>query len=190
VYNLDSFTYLSVLLSLVLGLGITNLLTGLALLVRQRRRVALYWPVPVWIITLFLIHVQTWWAMFGLRTIVHWGFGAFLIILLQPVALFVMTALITPDLSGPAPVDLRAAYFRENRWFFSALLMALCASLAKNRILYGAFPEPANFVAHCIFFGIALVGAIFRSDRIHKVMAPLGLVFIGSYIALLFTTLL
>jgi hypothetical protein len=56
---MDDFSYLSVLISIVLGLGITNLLAGFAALVRNRGRVKIYWPMPMWMITLFLIHIQT-----------------------------------------------------------------------------------------------------------------------------------
>jgi hypothetical protein len=64
---MDSFSYLSVLISIVLGLGAANLLTGLARIVQMRTRVTMYWPTIVWALTLLVIHVQTWWTMFGLR---------------------------------------------------------------------------------------------------------------------------
>ena len=183
-----SFDYLSVLISIVLGLGITNLLTGLAALVRHRERVIGYWPLPVWMVTVFLIHVQTWWALFGLRGIEQWSFAAFLVVLLQPVALFVMTALIIPDVSA-SRVDLRIAFFRETRGFFGALLLALLASLAKNLVLSGSLPEGRNVAAHIVFIAIALVGGISRNTRIHAILAPLGLTLLACYIGLLFTTL-
>ena len=60
---MDPFSYLSVLISIVLGLGITNLLGGVATLMRGRSQVRPYWPLPIWLVTLFLMHVQTWWTM-------------------------------------------------------------------------------------------------------------------------------
>ena len=64
---MDRFSYLSVLISIILGLGITQLVTGLGRLIQARHRVRLYWPSVVWTGILLLIHVQTWWSMFGLR---------------------------------------------------------------------------------------------------------------------------
>ena len=66
---MDDFTHLSVLISIVLGLGLTNLLMGLARVVQMRDRVKIYWPSLVWAVTLLLVHAQTWWTMFGLRTV-------------------------------------------------------------------------------------------------------------------------
>lgn len=41
---MDAFAHLSVLISIVLGLGITNLLMGLARIVQMLGRVTVYWP--------------------------------------------------------------------------------------------------------------------------------------------------
>ena len=128
---MDSFSYLSVFISLILGLGVTHLLTGVAAVIRSRRELKLWWPTPLWIATTFLIQVQTWWAMFTLRKVEHWSFAAFLVVLLQPVAIFMMAALIVPRTVNGHMIDLKEEYFREFRWFFSALLLALAASLGK-----------------------------------------------------------
>jgi hypothetical protein len=187
---MDDFSYLTILISIVLGLGITNLLTGFAALVRGRGRVKIYWPMPMWMLTLFLVHVQTWWAMFTLRSIREWNFGAFLVVLIQPVCLFVMAALIVPASSRIAEIDdTRKAYFRESPWFFAFLLLALCDSVVKNLVLYGSVPETSNFCAHLIFSGVALVGIFFRGERTHKILAPLAVALITGYIAILFAKL-
>jgi hypothetical protein len=186
---MDSFSYLSVFISLILGLGVTHLLTGFAALIRSRSEVKLWWPTPLWMATTFLIQVQTWWAMFTLRTIEIWTFAEFLIVLLQPIAIFMMAALIVPRTVSGRTVDLRDDYFRESRWFFSALLLALAASLAKNLILTGSLPEPRNLGAHIVFIGISIAALISRSARVHLILALVGLALLSGYIALLFTTL-
>ena len=186
---MDSFSYLSVFISLILGLGVTHLLTGVATLIRSRRELRLWWPTPLWMATTFLIQVQTWWALFTLRTIEHWSFAAFLIVLLQPVAIFMMAALIVPRTLSGETADLKDEYFREFRWFFSALLLALIASLAKNLILTGDLPEPRNLAAHIVFIGISIAAFVSRSARVHLILALAGLALLTGYIALLFTTL-
>ena len=51
---MTAFDYLSVLLSIVLGLAITQLLSGFAGLVRARDRMVMYWPLPVQMTFVFL----------------------------------------------------------------------------------------------------------------------------------------
>src|SRR5260221_10778421 len=148
---MDTFSYLSVLISILLGRGIPHLLGGMAPLLSRRADVRMYWPLPIWLVTLFLIHVQTWWTMFGLRRVGHWSFAEFLIVLMQPVLLYLMTALIRPDRQEAGALDLKADYLRESRPFFLCLFLVLCFSLAKDLTLSGHLPAAPNFAAHILF---------------------------------------
>ena len=186
---MDPFSYLSVLISIVLGLGITQLLGGFATLVRDRARIRMYWPLPVQMGVLFLIHVQLWWALFSLRTHVIWQFSGFLVVLMQPVILFLVTAVITPESPRDESIDLRARYFRESRWFFAGLLASVALSLLKSVIVAGSWPKPADLVGHGLFAAIALTGLSTRNDLTHRIIAPLSLALYGAYIAVLFLDL-
>jgi hypothetical protein len=185
----NAFDYLAVLLSIVLGLGITQVLAGFAGMVRARGRTVMYWPVPLQMLAVFLIQVQVWWALFALRGMTHWTFAQYLIVLMQPVAVYMMAAFITPDFSGNDDIDLRAAYFREARWFFGALVATLIVSLAKNLVIDGAFPNATDMVGHIVFLAVAIMGTISRNDRVHKVIALLSLAIYAAYVALLFVQL-
>jgi hypothetical protein len=186
---MDAFSYLSVLLSIVLGLAVTQLLSGFAAMVHARQRVAMYWPVPVQMAATLLIAVQVWWAMFGLRELRHWTFADFLIVLVQSIAVYMMAAFITPELSDEGRIDLRDAYFREARWFFGSILAALLISLAKNLVLTGHLQTGYDLAGHAVFAAIALTGIASRADTVHKLIAPLSLISYGLYIGLLFVTL-
>ncbi|MGN6147102.1 MAG: hypothetical protein ACTHPD_01035, partial [Rhizomicrobium sp.] len=91
---MTAFDYLSVLLSIVLGLSITQLLGGFAGMVRYRARTVFYWPLPLQMLALFLINVQSWWAMFGMRHLRDWTFFGFFIVLLQVTFTYLMSATI------------------------------------------------------------------------------------------------
>src|SRR5947207_15965835 len=45
---MDEFSYLSVLLSVILGLAVTQILKGFRGLLLSRARIRLYWPVIAW----------------------------------------------------------------------------------------------------------------------------------------------
>lgn len=183
------FDYLSVLNSIVLGLGITQLLSGFASMMRSRRRVTMYWPVPVQMAAVFLITVQLWWALFTLQYEKHWNFAQFLVVLMQPVSVFLAAALITPDFSGTGTIDLREDYFHERQWFFASILFVVAASVAKNLVLWGHLPQGGDLVGHLVFVAISVVGMTSKSDLVHKIIAPLSLLIYCIYIGLLFLTL-
>ena len=184
---MDSYNYLSVLVSIILGLGITNLLSGFAGLVRERARVKVYSPVPIWMTTLFLAHVQMWWAMFGLSGVHHWTFAKFLSVLLQPVAIYITSALIVPNFSA-GTIDLREQFFREKSWFGCGLVAMLTTSVIKNLLITGTM-EPADVAAHALFIVLALSAIVTKSDIINRIAAPVGLLLLLAYTGLLFTDL-
>lgn len=56
--DMDEFSYLSVLLSVILGLAVTQILKGFRGLVLSRARVRLYWPVIGWAALVLLVCFQ------------------------------------------------------------------------------------------------------------------------------------
>ncbi|HEX3459087.1 MAG TPA: hypothetical protein VHR97_14140 [Candidatus Baltobacteraceae bacterium] len=74
---MTAFDYLTVLISIVLGLAIANVLTRLAAVITARERVNFYWPPVAWAIWLFFVAAQHWWAEWGLRHTQQWSFGVF-----------------------------------------------------------------------------------------------------------------
>ncbi|MBA3831116.1 MAG: hypothetical protein H0X34_04320 [Chthoniobacterales bacterium] len=186
---MDAFSYLSVLLSIILGLAITQLLQGLGRIIQARNRIEMFWPPIVWAALFILVIVQTWWSLFGLRTRENWSFFPFLVVVLQTINLYLTTALILPEIPAGIRVDLRKHYFAEARWFFSLTIVAVALSLGKDLVLNGSLPAFANTVIQLIFVGAALSAIVFQRPWYHKLLALVCLALFGLYIALLFTRL-
>jgi hypothetical protein len=185
----DAFAHLSVLISIVLGLGITNLLMGLARVVQMRGRVKVYWPTILWALTLLVIHVQTWWSMFGLRNVETWTFVAFSLTLMQPILLFFLSALVLPDFDRDEAFNLRANYFAQVHWFFGIILALLVLSLARTMAIEGRLPAGPDLTFHLAFIAGVIPAAVIRNEFYHKVSALVAAGSIFAYVALLFTVL-
>ena len=186
---MDAFNYLSVLLSIIIGLGMTQVLTAIGRIIRQRHAVVFYWVPAVWANLLLLIYVQSWWAMFGLREHRAWQFTDFLIVLLQAVTLYMMAAVVLPETIADDAVDLRAHYRNQRRWFFGFFLATLVVSVAKDLILAGAWPSGMNLGFHAVFAAIALIAIVSRRDRMHESLALLSGAVFATYVAVLFARL-
>ena len=186
---MDPFSYLSVLISIILGLGITQLVTGLGRLIQARARIKFYAPTIAWVGLLLIIHVQTWWAMFGLRSQLQWSFIQFFVVLLQPLVLSLLAALVLPDIGPETVVDLRANYFAHSRWFFGLLVLLLLVSLTKDVVLSGSLPNGLNVGAHVVFIVTSLVAAFVNREWLHRLLAPLNVALMLAYIAVLFARL-
>ena len=186
---MDAFSYLSVLLSIILGLAITQVLGGYRALLLARRRVTLYWPSLIWSLLILLMATQNWWASFGLADRGDWHFGAFAAILVQVVLLYMLAAVVLPDMPHGEAIDLRAHYFREQRPFFGIAQALILSSLVKEVILNGRLPEPVNLGFHLLFWTSAALAIVIKSPRYHEVLAPVMAAVLGTYVALLFARL-
>ena len=185
---MDEFSYLSVLLSIILGLAITQVLKGLRGLILARHQVQHYWPSVLWAIFILLICVQSWWAMFGMRAMKVWGFLDFLVVLAQTIVTYLIAALVFPDF-GQQTVDLRAHYFNHARWFFGLIVGVLLISILKEWMLAGSWPAPANLLFHLLFMALALIAAFARSPWLHKALPLASLAVLAFYIAFLYARL-
>ena len=186
---MDDFAHLSVLISIVLGLGLTNLLMGMARIVQMRAQVRIYWPTLVWAFTLLLVFVQTWWTMFGLRNVATWTFQAFAVTLMQPILLFFLSALALPDFDRDESLDLRANYFAQTYWFFGILLALVFVSMLRNVLVVGHLQHQTDFIYHLIFVVGAAGGILLPNETFHKILALLSAIVYSLYIAMLFTAL-
>jgi hypothetical protein len=64
---MDPFSYLSVLISIILALGMTRALAGVSEMLQARSRRRLYWLHAVWVVNLFLYLVVAWWIFYRWR---------------------------------------------------------------------------------------------------------------------------
>ena len=183
---MDEFSYLSVLLSVILGLAVTQILKGFRALVISRTRIRLYWPVICWALLVLLVCFQNWWSMFGMRFRHDWTFEQFAIVLLQTILIYMMAGLVFPDLFGEAAVDLRENFFAHRGWFFSLALASVVVSLLKDLVLDGKLTNPTNLTFHAIFAVTLLTGGLTKREGYHKALVVFGLALFICYIILLF----
>jgi len=186
---MDEFNYLSVLLSLIIGLAITQILKGYRGIVLARRRVRLYWPSVLWSASLLLLNVQSWWASFDLREVRVWTFAGFATLLAQTIFQYMLAAIVFPDFFGDEAVDLRAHYFAHVRAFFGLAALVLAASVAKDLVIGGTWPRPLDLVFHAVFATMLAIALLTRSEFVHKAIALIVAVLLCAYIVELFAQL-
>jgi hypothetical protein len=186
---MDEFAYLSVLLSIILGLAVTQILIGMRARMLTRKRVREFWPVQLWAAFFLLVSAQIWWAMFGLRNRHEWDFSAFAVLLAQVVVLYLLTGLIYPDFGHDREIDLRAHYFQQRRHFFSLCIILLVISISRDLVLDHAWPAPLNLGFQLGFIFFALTGVLIAREWYHKVAAVIVAGMFVIYVVALFARL-
>lgn len=186
---MDAFSYLSILISIIVGLAITQVLQGYRALLLSRSRVRLFAPPLLWSALLLMFATQAWWACFGLRDHAEWSFATFAVILLQMVMIYMMAAVILPDIGAGDAIDLRAHFQAHRKWFFGFLLGMLAASILKSVMLNGALPGVEDLTFHFMLAVTAVLGIALGGPRSQLVLALVTLLGFVSYVALLFARL-
>ncbi len=75
---ISPFEYVTVLISIILGMGITQIVSGIAQIIHRWEQTKIYWPHLILILLLFVIHIQEWWVTYNLRTYQYWRLPVFL----------------------------------------------------------------------------------------------------------------
>jgi hypothetical protein len=114
----EVFNYLSVVTSIILGLGLGHLLTGCARLIQARETVFVSWLYMGWIVILLPVYLTYWWVFWDYRKQVTWTFVIFFFLLIGPIGLYLNTALLLPDITNQASFNTTAHYLKIRPWLF------------------------------------------------------------------------
>jgi len=186
---MQPFEYLSVLVSIIVGLGLSHLLTTAARLIQERERVSIYPPTIIWMGILFVLHIQIWWAAFEWQDERVWSFLAFLLFLSLPISAYLLGVLLVPDLDRAGPVDLKANYFSNRVAFYSILTILPIASLLHEALHGGNIHWDLDAAFRIGFSLVAVFGLLYDQRGLHwGVTAVFTMAFL-SYVGLLFTRL-
>jgi hypothetical protein len=186
---MDAFAYLSVLISIILGLAIQQVLQGYRALIMSRHRIRFYAPPLIWSVLILLMVAQNWWGSFGLAGRTEWSFALFATILVQTILLYMLAAIVLPDIPADDPIDLRDHYYREARAFFGIAAALILWSLFRDYMLTGALPEPAKLAFYTIFLLLALAAIVWKHRRLHEAFAVVMAILFSIFIGLLFARL-
>ena len=149
---MSAFEYVTVLISIVIGLGITQILRGVASILKKIKKVKFYWPHIIWIVFTLLLHIQEWWVTYELKTYAPWRLPAFLFIMIYPINLFLMSRLLFPDSFKRKCLNLKYYYFGNFRKLY--LLLSISAVLS---ILYNLFILNLSIESQVLQFLLVLV---------------------------------
>jgi len=180
------FEYLGVILSVIMGLGVTHILAGLSKTIHQRKTVRLYWVQTLWALNILIYIVTIWWGMFWWSGQQEWSYFQFVLLLLYAIFLFLAASLIFPW-DVPEHFDFERHFYETRPWFFAVLAIAwlidIPETVAKSDTGLRALPEAyVAFVGPQVVLGVI---AVFWSNRsYHKFYAVFWPVFTVGYMSI------
>ncbi|MEP5764748.1 MAG: hypothetical protein ABJ308_09140 [Halieaceae bacterium] len=166
------FEFQMVLLSIIIGLGLSELLTGFARVLRAGRLADLGLAHWCLFLTLLVVLLQMFWESWGLHRIEVWTFPALLLMLGAPILLYLVAHLVFPSDPG---TNLTAHYFAESRTIYLLLVLTAVESVLFRPL---AFDMPLLVVDNLSSLPTVPVLALLAwssHPRLHQVLLPLCL---------------
>lgn len=169
------FEYLGVILSVIMGLGLTHILVGISKTIHHRKTVKAYWVHSLWAFNVLVYIVAIWWGMFWWSTQLDWAFHQFLMLILYAIVLFLLASLLYPwDI--PDEFDFEQHFYETRPWFFSVLalgwILDIPETLAKSEAGLRSLPQ-AYVVLAGTFIITAICAAVWSNRTFHKIVALL-----------------
>ena len=87
------FEYIMVLVSIIVGLGITHILKSIVFII-QYKEIRFYWIHTLWCINIFFMLVFFWWWQYNYVVIDRWTFGLYVFIIFFALIYYLLAALL------------------------------------------------------------------------------------------------
>ncbi len=169
--QISPFEYVSILISIILGLGITQILSSFSDLLYHHKKIKLYLPHAIWVVFVLFLHIQDWFITYELRQKTSWKLPELLFVLLYPITLFTAAKMLLPTNAEEERFDMKVYYYSQFPIIFLLIGMSILLS-----VLFNVFFLSANIIEQwplLLFFGITiwLYYNKTQSEIIHKAFA-------------------
>lgn len=169
--QISAFEYVSILVSIILGLGITQILSAFSDLLYHFKKITFYYPHSIWIGFVLFLHIQDWFVTYQLKDKTVWRLPELFFILLYPISLFIAAKMLLPTNEEEERFNMKIFYQTQFPMIFSVISVSIVLS-----ILFNVFFLNKNFIQQIpllIFLFTMIYLSFYKTQRevIHKVLA-------------------
>jgi hypothetical protein len=184
----DSFNYVAVLISIVLGLGVTRVLSGLSDAIQAGNRQRAYWIRTLWLINAFTMLLLSWWVFYRWRTAPEWTVFLFFWVTLFPTLLYLACSVLAPGkLEQTGSANWRDYYYANRRGFF-LIFAAIWPIDIIDTLLKGKAhfldQGPLYLPTLAMWCVCGIIAATTRSERYHGCWTIFFLLYQAFYVTL------
>jgi hypothetical protein len=166
--ELSSSMLVAIMFSVLLTIGIGNILMSLATMVDRRSAVAASRMRISWIVLLLLVYFNLFWHTLDVLSIENWTFLEFLYLILGPVLILFASQVLLPNPSSTDAGDLNERYFEVSRPFFLLLAASQIWVNGVDLILGGGLTRTGWINGVATFF--ALILAFSHNRTVHLLL--------------------
>lgn len=184
--------YLLLIVSIILGLGLADLLISFRKLIHNSERVRWHWLPMFWAGFTLLTVIQNWWGTYDvIRADVWTNYFAFTLLILLYIVLYMICSLAIPDnIPNDEILDLEAFYFakRQRYWYFGLYIAYIL--LAKVSLIFRDINPPVmeEIIRGAVI--ILLISLILVKKKIYHYVVSVGILGLLIFFIIRFTLVL
>lgn len=181
--QISVFEYVSILISIILGLGITQILSSFSDLLYNYKKVKFYWPHSLWILFILFLHIQDWFITYQLKDKQVWHLAELMFVLLYPISLFTASKMLLPNNSNEENFEMKIFYKSQYPTIFFLVSISVIISILFNIFLLDSnlFKQSILFVFLILLIAISVLKL--DKDFLHKILAVT--IILGSIISII-----
>ena len=176
---MPAYEHLSVLISIVVGLSVSQVLFGLGQLVR---RLGSYKIDPLYLlcnVIVLLVLVDSWWTAYSWHDIPGWSYRRTWFVMLNPLLVTMAAQLLPPDWEE-RPLDFHRVYYRNHSLIFGLLAFYPLIDMLDSGLKGAAHFKSlgAGYPATCITMAVLCAAAAFAKSRKIQCVCLVGVLLI------------
>lgn len=186
------FEYISVLSSIIVGFGITQLLRGVVQMIHNPEESKPCLVHLLWMLSTFLLSIFWWWFQFILADVSKWTFSAYSFVIVYAVTIYLLCAVLVPA-NVQRFGDYKTFFYSNRHWFFGIFILQrmvdILDTLAKGGLerFFGFGPE--YYVAGPVEMLLAGIAIYTRNEKYHLAFAVAIILFQIAIVIRLFPTM-
>ena len=181
---MDLFAHVRVLFSILLGLGVSRILGGVARIVQHPKQYRVYWVHLAWTLYLFLYLIHFWWWEFRLSKLEQWSFPLYGFVAIYATLLYLLCTLLFPE--SMADYSSFDDYFYSRRqWIFGLMALLFVMDIGDTLIKglpYLQFLGPVYYVRTGLLLALSIAAIKIDNRRFHAAFAIVALICETSFI--------
>ena len=162
------FEYIMVLVSIIIGLGITHILKNIVFLI-QHKDVQFYWVHTLWCIDIFFTLIFFWWWQYNYVIIDEWTFGLYIFIVFYALIYFLLSALL---FSNRDIKSYKEHFYANRKWFFYLFALSIMVDYGDTALKGYEYFLNRDVLYHfqvVIFTSMSIFAAKSNNEKYHAI---------------------
>ena len=167
---MGTFDYISVMISIIIGLGIANILNTIGILIRNKGKVIHSSTYYMHCLFVILLLFQAWWTVFGYKDYPDWDFLFYLLILIMVSLMYLLTEMLRIK-DGLEIIHLDNIFLKNKSLYFLMFIVSVvCGGLVQTIVTNSSILTKMNIFRGLLVL-ISIWGIYSGNPKVQKLIA-------------------